>query len=893
MTKNSRKNIILNKHIKNQFINKSIKVSTLVLLSSICTLNGYRNVEAEPSVTATATANTTATVSSTVTATTTGTVASPSTDTYSFNTQNIVIDQFGYRPEDEKVAIIISPQAGFNKNNIFTPGAVYEVQDAITGKTVYSGPITSWKQGSTDPLSGDKTWSFDFSSVTTPGSYQIYDTVQKNKSFKFKIDNNVYSDVLRVAVKMFYYQRSGVAKQYPNAEAGWMDGASFVGKNQDKEARFIKDKDDASLARDVSGGWADGGDSNKYVTSALSPVNHLLTAYTENTEPWTDDFNIPESNNGIPDILDEVNYELQWIAKMQDSKDGAVYIKVGTLDDKYADKPGNDTRPRYYGEKCSSSTIVAANLFAHAALVFQNIPSLKNSCEDYKKRAIQAWESYMSSPKSDSCDNQEIKSADADLSLKVQTGTAVGAAVYLSALTNDSVYTDFISNNLGNTESFNEDSWSKYLSDQGEALLFYTKLPNADAGILNRIKARFSLTVNNPIAYGMYDGDPYRSYMTESDYVWGSNKIKAEGGNENYDAFLYSSETSSKKLSFLDRSLSQLHYLHGVNPLGIVYLTNMNKYGASFSANEMAHEWFGAGDFKNAITSKFGPASGFMTAGPNKKYSGSATPPAGQPPMKAYFDSSNPAQKAWEITGPAVKYQGAYIKLLSKFVKKSKPLPIPTPMPTPTPTMTPTLVATMTPTSVPVTPTAVVTPTVVTTPTVVMTPTSEVSPTKKPHQGGLSIEEIKNAIANLNNSVTKLIITYLLQIISNIIQYQTHQAQLASANLDSERRFSKSGQRGASSGAWFIESRTNVLDGYNKLSSTKKSLAKKLISMGLITKKTYRELNKDSSIRNTRKALISRSINPGVAKAQIRLDTARSILTLRKIQAKLKKLNVK
>jgi endoglucanase len=55
----------------------------------------------------------------------------------------------------------------------------------------------------------------------------------------------------------------------------------------------------------------DAGDYNKYVTFAASPVHMLLTSYRQNPGIFTDDFNIPESGNGIPDIIDEVRYELE------------------------------------------------------------------------------------------------------------------------------------------------------------------------------------------------------------------------------------------------------------------------------------------------------------------------------------------------------------------------------------------------------------------------------------------------------------------------------------------------------------------------------------------------------------------------------------------------------
>lgn len=64
-----------------------------------------------------------------------------------------------------------------------------------------------------------------------------------------------------------------------------------------------------------------------------------------------DDGQIPEAHNGIPDILDEVHWELDWLEGMQDPSDGGVYCVVkpnGTIDGWYQkgmpDEPHNNDR---------------------------------------------------------------------------------------------------------------------------------------------------------------------------------------------------------------------------------------------------------------------------------------------------------------------------------------------------------------------------------------------------------------------------------------------------------------------------------------------------------------------------------------------------------------------
>ena len=63
----------------------------------------------------------------------------------------------------------------------------------------------------------------------------------------------------------------------------------------------------------------DAGDKNKYTTFATSAVIQLIEAYRMNPNVFKDNYNIPESGNGIPDVLDEVKFELDYLKRMQDA----------------------------------------------------------------------------------------------------------------------------------------------------------------------------------------------------------------------------------------------------------------------------------------------------------------------------------------------------------------------------------------------------------------------------------------------------------------------------------------------------------------------------------------------------------------------------------------------
>jgi len=578
---------------------------------------------------------------------------------------NIRIDQFGYRPGDKKIAVVVDPQIGFNAGDRFEPGSLYEVRRCGDDSVVYSGPLKEWNRGAVDFSAGDRGWWFDFTPVNREGEYVIFDREKNVGSHAFRISPDVYKDVLKAAMRMFYYQRLNDPKVKPYAEEPWTDAAAFMGPGQDGEARSLADKGTPTTARDLSGGWMDAGDYNKYVTFADSPIHMLLTSYEQNPRAFTDDFDIPESGNGVPDVLDEVKFELDWIKKMQQA-DGGVFIKMGNIDYNTVSPPSADKRPRYYGPECSSSSIAAAGMFAHAALVLSEFPGLAAYAADLESRAVRAWNWYQTRPRSESCDDGEIKAGDADCSLDRQDEMEVVSAVYLFALTKQEKYHKIVKMNFSRTAPFYDTYLFLYFSHQGDALLYYTTLKSADknvkAAVLSqRQKQGKGLDVyqNKPKA------DLYMAYIPTTLYTWGSNNPRAALGSANYDFVTYNLEDRDKA-KYVDRALGILHYFHGVNPMGIVYLSNMSKYGAEYSCDEIWHDWFR----KGSIWGK-NPAPGYVTGGPNFWYDGSRRDISIQPPQKCYMNwNASVPENSWEITEPAIYYQASYVKLLSKFLMR-------------------------------------------------------------------------------------------------------------------------------------------------------------------------------------------------------------------------------
>ena len=303
----------------------------------------------------------------------------------------LVVDQFGYLPDSAKVAVIRSPRQGFDaaEGSTFNPGPVYQLIDNTTGRVVLSKPPSPWQDGRTDAASGDRVWWFDFSAVQTPGSYYVLDPRSGQRSPRFKIDHQVYREVLKQAVRTFFYQRAGMAKSPQHAGKGWADGASHLGPLQDSHCRRYNAKADASTERDLHGGWYDAGDYNKYTPWTAAYIVGLLKAYEATPAAFGDDTNIPESGNGIPDVLDEVRWGLDWLERMQNS-DGSVLSIVGLAS---ASPPSAATGQSLYGTASTTATLAAAGAYAYGARIFKGLDGKRFAAyaNNLKSRAERAY----------------------------------------------------------------------------------------------------------------------------------------------------------------------------------------------------------------------------------------------------------------------------------------------------------------------------------------------------------------------------------------------------------------------------------------------------------------------------------------------------------------------
>jgi len=583
----------------------------------------------------------------------------------------IHVDQFGYLPHARKVAVLADPQDGFNAADNYEPGAMLELRNIHTGEAIFSASPKAWKGGAVHPQSGDRVWWFDFSPVNLPGEYAIHDPERGRVSDPFSISPHVYDGVLKEALRTFYYQRFNIEKTPPYAGAVWADGAAFP---QDEQARWISDPGNPLTERDLRGGWFDAGDYNKYTPWTARVIQMLLLAYKENPSIWTDAAGLPESGNGVPDVLDELLWGLDWMVKMQEP-DGSLLTKNGQQGFGAVSPPSSDTSPRFYGAASTYATLSGAAAFALAAEVFAEAGMMERA-ESFREAALAAWAWAEANPDV-GFDNAGFDNADPvpddAYSLEMMR---LRAAVFLYSLTDMGSFDEVVAELYDQAHPIQWTYWYPFEPDTAAALAHYASLEAAHPEVASAILDSLGRALDHPDALKAFreQSDPYRAFLKDADHVWGSNSVRANLGqilsfSHRYRFGLAAAEDTR------EASAGYLHYIHGVNPLGIVYLTHMDNAGAEHSVQSMYHGWFADGtrwDDWLDDASEYGPPPGYLVGGPNAHFSpdpaygGELSPPQNQPPQKAFRDwNSSWPQNSWEVTEPAIGYQGAYLRLLA------------------------------------------------------------------------------------------------------------------------------------------------------------------------------------------------------------------------------------
>lgn len=441
---------------------------------------------------------------------------------------SIMTDQVGYQPDETKTAVFRDVT---NETN-------FSVVNADSGQVVYTGELSAPTFYSS---ADENNWTGDFSAVTEAGTYYIT-CGGLDQSYSFTIGNDVYDSLLDDSVKMLYLQRCGTeVKDSTFGHAACHDTLATLYHTNEKI--------------DVSGGWHDAGDYGRYVVPGAKSVADLLIAYDANPKLFSDSIGIPESGNGVPDVLDEVRYELEWMLKMQDSQTGGVHHKVSCENFPGYVMPETETDELIV---TPVSTTATADFCASMAMAYEYYQKFdKDFAEKCLNAAKNAWAFLQKNPNFIFSNPSDITTGDygdtSDIDERywaaAQMWRATGEDTYRTALESMSVQ--------------NGMDWME-VGDYGNIAILTMDGVDTNSDLYTRAKT--SILKEADQMKGLSQSNPYG--VSVSRYNWGSNMGVATSG-----MILNLAYQMTEDSTYLDTSRSNLHYLLGNNAMGECFVT--------------------------------------------------------------------------------------------------------------------------------------------------------------------------------------------------------------------------------------------------------------------------------------------------------------------------------
>ena len=336
------------------------------------------------------------------------------------------MNQLGYMPNAPKYAYLgawLGTAGALPLRREFAD-AKFELVDAATNRAVFTGELKARPNDPTTakgtPFTGEEVIELDFSAFSTPGRYYL--RVEKiGRSHEFRIDDDTMAEAFYIHMRGLYHQRCGIAKQKPYTN--WTmpvchqtcvrgsfppDIAHYnKGENdrpfgfRDGSGKSVKIKHFQLIAQNVPknpetlravGGWHDAADWDRRPMH-MGIVGDLAAVYLLKPGNFCDgQLNLPESGNGIPDILDEALWGLEHLRQAQ-QKDGGTGTWIETTRHP-TPKDGNcseDKLTYYLSCATRNSTLEYAAYAAELALALKQAGAEKHS-DLYRDSAIRAWD---------------------------------------------------------------------------------------------------------------------------------------------------------------------------------------------------------------------------------------------------------------------------------------------------------------------------------------------------------------------------------------------------------------------------------------------------------------------------------------------------------------------
>jgi len=458
--------------------------------------------------------------------------------------QAIKVNQVGFLPQGQKLAVV-APSNGDG----------FEIVDA-NGKTVLKGMLGApslWE------ASGETVRVADFSTLTQPGSYRL--KLNDQLSDAFSVATDAYRPLNGAALKAFYFNRSALAltPQYAGVwarPAGHPDDQVLVHSSAASKAR------PEGTVISSPKGWYDAGDYNKYVVNSGISTYTLLAALEHFPDYFKQDIGIPESGNGMPDILDEAMWNLAWMLTMQDPQDGGVYHKLTNLRfDAMVMPDAASNTPRYVVAKSTAAALDFAATMATASRVLAPYDSQWPGMSARMLAAAQAaWRWAEANPKAVFKNPKDVVTGEyGDPTLDDEF---LWAAAELFIVTGEKQYVQAL---LKRDAPFGTPNWGNVAALGWMSLAHHRKhlAPGIDPALVERRIDGLAAQLA-----GVWRGSGYRVPMTAKNFVWGSNAVILNQG-----MMLLQAYRIEPNPDYLQAAQSSLDYVLGRNATGYSFVT--------------------------------------------------------------------------------------------------------------------------------------------------------------------------------------------------------------------------------------------------------------------------------------------------------------------------------
>ena len=395
----------------------------------------------------------------------------------------------------------------------------------------------------------------DFSALTAPGRYRIEDDAGE-ASFPFEIGTGVFDPAVRAVQRWFYYQRAFTATDRVHAEGPWFH-PSDAGK----------------APPGVRMGWHDAGDFSVYSTSLNTALFWLLEAWSD-FAPAADDTNIPESGNGVPDLLDEARWGLEWLLSVQDASGG---FANSTCEERYRAYGRNlieDAAPYKAGEVGTLATARAVGNLAYASAIYPRFDAA------FARRCLEAARGgyrYLEAHSTENTDGPTCPAARADGNAEVGRHVRMFAAAGMLLATSEPRFRDDFE------RSYVElDYDPSYLHMNGFAAQLYLRAPAGDparkAAIRERLRAHAEAARK--------DGEKHPFAFSTRNH-WGTIGAGfTRVGSYNVKRCL---EDAGANADDCEQAVADVHYTLGRNFLQFCYVSGLP--GTTRARKRAFHHW--------------------------------------------------------------------------------------------------------------------------------------------------------------------------------------------------------------------------------------------------------------------------------------------------------------